>query len=369
MKVGTGYYRTVFRHPGNDCGAFLTKEGSNYKNTICMIDQNLLPFEFRIFQSDSYIDTCEAIRTMRVRGAGAIGTAAGYAMSQAFMEAPDDDSRIEFITRAREEIKSTRPTARNLFYAVDRVYNSGATRNFNGLEACLMADEVAKQDVACCKAIGMHGSALIKDGMRIETHCNAGWLAFTDWGSALSPIYMAKREGKNVMVWIDETRPRGQGARLTAWELENEDVPHKIIADSAGAYLMSKGEVDMVIVGADRIAANGDVANKIGTLEKAISANHYGIPFCVAAPTTSIDLGCSSGKEIPIELRDEDEVLYQAGPTPNGEINLVRVSSPGSHAYNPAFDVTPAQLIKWIITEKGIIRPSQEDISEIVRNA
>jgi len=182
------------------------------------------------------------------------------------------------------------------------------------------------------------------------THCNAGWLAFVDWGSALSPIYSAKRKGKEVFVFVDETRPRLQGARLTAWELENENIPHAIIADNAAGYYMKKEEINLVITGADRIAANGDTANKIGTYEKAVLAKENNIPFYIAAPTSTIDINCPSGDDIPIEERDESEVL---------EIKGVRVANPKSHAKNPAFDITPAEYITGIITEKGIIKPNE----------
>ncbi|MCK4654033.1 MAG: S-methyl-5-thioribose-1-phosphate isomerase, partial [Candidatus Cloacimonetes bacterium] len=200
----------------------------------------------------------------------------------------------------------------------------------------------------------------------ILTHCNAGWLAFTDFGTALSPIYMAHRNEKKIFVYIDETRPRSQGARLTAWELKNEGIPHAIIPDNAAAHLMSQGKIDMVIVGADRIAANGDIANKIGTLEKAICAKEYGIPFYVAAPTSTFDLNCKSGKDITVEERSPNEVLYQTGITDKGKLEKVLVCSPGSNAFNPAFDVTPAKFITGIITEKCIIS-SQEGIYQGVK--
>jgi S-methyl-5-thioribose-1-phosphate isomerase len=330
-------------------------------STVMMIEQNLLPFEFRIFESHSYKETCMAIKTMIVRGAGAIGVTAGYAMAQAFMEAPAvgyDD----FLRNAKAEIEATRPTARNLFYAVDRVYAAGMKNLAAAIkEAELLGDE----DVASSRAIGYFGNTLIKDGFRIETHCNAGWLAFADYGTALSPVYIAAAEGKNIFVYADETRPRSQGARLTAWELKNENIPHQIIPDNAGAWLMSQGKIDMMIVGADRIAANGDTANKIGTLEKAIAAKEYGIPFYVAAPTSTFDMNCNNGKDIPIEERTENEVLYQTGPDRNGNMHEILVCSPGSGACNPAFDVTPAKFITKIITEKGIIEPTVEAIAAL----
>lgn len=324
MKVGKQHYRTVWL------------EGSS----VFLIEQNLLPFEFKIHESKTYKETCSAIKTMLVRGAGAIGATAGFAMAQAFQEKVDP-------AKAKKEIEATRPTAQNLFYAVERVFRSK--------DPAAEAQKIADEDAQNCAQIGEIGSELIKDGANIETHCNAGWLAFVDYGSALSPIYIANRKGKKIFVYVDETRPRGQGARLTAWELKNEGIDHAIIPDNAGAYYMSQGKIDLMIVGADRIAANGDTANKIGTLEKAICAKEYGIPFYIAAPSSTIDLNCQGGKDIPIEERSQDEVLYQIGP--KGE--KILVCSPGSPAKNPAFDVTPAKYITGIITEKGIFSPRQ----------
>ena len=334
-------------------------EGKDYRtvwmegNTVCLIEQNLLPFEFKIFRAENYKETCMVISTMIVRGAGAIGATAAYAMAQAFVENGTDP---EFVENARQEIENTRPTAQNLFYATERVYRAGQV---SVEQAVNEAQKIADEDADACKKIGELGNDLIKDGANIETHCNAGWLAFVDYGSALSPVYAAHRSGKQVLVYADETRPRGQGARLTAWELKNEDVPHVIIPDNAGAHLMSNGKIDMMIVGSDRIAANGDVANKIGTLEKAIVAKYYGIPFYVAAPTSTIDFDCASGKDIPIEERHQDEVLFQSGPNAEGKLEKVLISSPGSEAINPAFDVTPAELVTAIITEKGIFKPGE----------
>lgn len=327
MRVKGYHYRTVWM------------EG----RTVFLIDQDQLPFKFKIFKSRSYKETCRAIKTMLVRGAGAIGAAAGFAMAQAILEGARD--------RGRREIEATRPTAQNLFYAVERVYNAGA--------AYQEAQDIAQADLESCKKIGEIGNKLIKKGSRILTHCNAGWLAFVDYGSALSPVYAAHRKGKKIFVFVDETRPKGQGARLTAWELKNEKVPHAIIPDNAAAHFMSQDEIDLVIVGADRIARNGDTANKIGTLEKAICAKRYGIPFYVAAPSSTFDLKCKSGKQIPIEERSQEEVLYQTGITKSGKVEKVLVASPGSSAQNPAFDVTPAELITGFITEKGILTPKK----------
>ena len=330
-------------------------------SSVFMIEQNLLPFEFKIFEAKTYKETCFGISTMIVRGAGAIGAAAAYAMAQAFLEAPENGF-WEFLEKAKKDIEETRPTARNLFYAVDRVFEAGKISVENALAE---AQKVADKDAEDSQKIGKFGSELIKDGFNIETHCNAGWLAFVDHGTALSPIYYAHYQKKKVFVYVDETRPRSQGARLTAWELKNENVPHVIIPDNAGAFLMSQGKVDIMIVGADRIAVNGDVANKIGTLEKAIVAKEYGVPFYVAAPTSTFDLECKSGKDIIIENRSQDEVLYQTGINENGEKQKVLVCSPGSDAINPAFDVTDAKYITGIITEKGIIKPDADEIAKL----
>lgn len=331
-------------------------------NKVCLIHQNLLPFEFSIYRAVNYKETCIAIKTMIVRGAGAIGAAAGYAMAQAAMEAPEKNYS-DFISLACDEIKSTRPTAQNLFYSVDRVYEA-ACISVN--HAVSEAEKIADEDAAACRNIGKLGNTLIKDGFSILTHCNAGWLAFVDYGTALSPIYEAQRSGKKIFVYADETRPRSQGARLTAWELKNEGVPHSIVPDNAGAYLMSQNRVDMIIAGADRIACNGDTANKIGTFEKAIVAKEFGIPFYIAAPISTIDADCSNGSEIPIEQRSQNEILYQTGIDKKGILREVLVCSPGSGAINPAFDVTPAKYISGIITEKGIISATEKDIKKLL---
>ena len=266
------------------------------KNVVCYIDQNLLPFRFEIGRANGYPESCRAIREMSVRGAGAIGALAGYAMAQAFMCAPRNNPAA-FISAAKEEIESTRPTARNLFYAVEKVFHAGLISPEQAVRTAL---EIADKDAEDSRKIGEFGSELIRDGYGIETHCNAGWLAFVDYGTALSPIYRAHEQGKSVFVYVDETRPRNQGARLTAWELGNALIPYAIIPDNAGAHFMSKGKIQMVITGADRIAMNGDTANKIGTLEKAIVAKEYNIPFYIAAPLSTFDPDCHTGAEIPI---------------------------------------------------------------------
>ncbi|MCF8369021.1 MAG: S-methyl-5-thioribose-1-phosphate isomerase [Bacteroidales bacterium] len=343
MKVNGKHYRTVWM------------KGTS----VFMIDQTRLPFEFLIFEAKSYKESCYAIKAMITRGAGAIGATAGFAMVQAYLESHGDE---EMLFQAKNEIEATRPTARNLFYAVDRVFNAGKKSIENALTTAL---QMADENIEEARQIGIYGNELIGDGFKIETHCNAGWLGFVDYGSALSPIFVANEKGKNIFVFVDETRPRSQGARLTAWELKNENIEHAIIPDNAGAYYMSKGKVDMMIVGADRIAANGDVANKIGTLEKAIVAEKYAVPFYVAAPLSTFDIHCPGGNNIPIEQRGKEEVLFQEGPSNNGTITKILVSNPGSDAFNPAFDVTPAELIKGIITEKGIIKPNRESINKL----
>jgi len=345
MKVNDMDYRTVWM------------EGT----TVFFIEQNLLPFQFSIHKSFTCAESCHAIRTMMVRGAGAIGALAGFAMAQAAMEAPEGGYPA-FLAKSKLEIESTRPTARNLFHAVEKVYEA-ALRSRSA--ALAEAQRLADRDADDSRKIGEYGNTLIRDGMHIETHCNAGWLAFVDFGTALSPVYLAHRQGKKVFVYADETRPRSQGARLTAWELRQAGIPHAIIPDNAGAWLMSQGKIDLVIVGADRIAANGDTANKIGTLEKAIAAKEYGIPFYVAAPTSTFDLACPDGKHIPIEERSGDEVLYQDGVTAGGRHERILVCSPGSSALNPAFDVTPARFITGIITEKGIAEPTPAMIRKL----
>ncbi|MBI2095330.1 MAG: S-methyl-5-thioribose-1-phosphate isomerase [Candidatus Omnitrophica bacterium] len=346
--------------------------GKHYKTvwmnarSVFLIDQTLLPFRFKIVRAATHRDTCEAIRAMTVRGAGAIGAAAAFAMAQAFAEAPPRGLE-DYARKARQRIESTRPTAQNLFYAVKRVFDRAVRSRDPKKAAADEAASLARKDEEDCRRIGEIGNALIKDGASVGTHCNAGWLAFVDYGTALSPVYAAARGGKKIFVYVDETRPRGQGARLTAWELRNERIPHAIIPDNAAAYFFSKKKIDLVIVGADRIAANGDAANKIGTLEKAVCAKEFGVPFYVAAPTSTFDPGCRSGEEIPIEERSEDEVLYQSGPGPRGKEGRIRVASPGSRALNPAFDVTPAKFLTGILTEKGILRPSRENVAYLFR--
>lgn len=339
MKVNQKQYKTVWIQD----------------KRVCLIEQNRLPFDFQIFESDDYRQTCHAIKTMVVRGAGAIGVTAGYAMLQAVWQAPKPGYKA-FLEKARKEIENTRPTAQNLFYATKKVFDAAL---LSAQAAEKTAAALAEEDMQASLKIGEYGNQLIPERAAILTHCNAGWLAFVDYGTALAPVYAAKAAGKEIFVYADETRPRGQGARLTAWELKNENIPHAIIPDNAAAHFMAQSKIGLCIVGADRIARNGDVANKIGTLEKAIVARFFNLPFYVAAPFSTIDFQCSSGKQIPIEERSPDEVLFQTGPAADGKMHTIRVAAPESPAQNPAFDVTPAQLISGIITEKGILKPSE----------
>ena len=353
MNVDGTHYRTVHLENGR----------------VQLINQPLLPHRFEVIEMADHRETAKAISTMIVRGAGAIGATGAGGMAQGVLEAPEDDFD-GYIARAAKTLRQTRPTAQNLFYGIDcvlaAVAASGGDHQAAREAAVAAAHAVENEDAACCRAIGEHGKALLKDGMRISTHCNAGWLAFVDWGSALSPIYAAQRAGMKLHVWVDETRPRSQGARLTAWELAQEGVSYSIIADNALGHFMQRGEVDCVIVGSDRIAANGDVANKIGTYQSATLAKANGIPFYVAAPTTTIDRNCPSGAGIPIEERSGDEVCWTWGWSDDGQFTRVRTSPVNASSRNPAFDVTPGELIAGIITEKGVTPATREGIAAVL---
>jgi len=300
------------------------------------IDQRVLPDRFRIVTIRTYEEMAAAISDMTVRGAPTIGACAAYGMALAWLRGEDLD-------KAARTLKATRPTAHDLFYAVDLMLSKRAG---NLVEE---ADGFADSIVSMCRKIGENGARLIRKGDKILTHCNAGALATVDFGTALAPMRVAHRKGKNIFVYVDETRPRLQGARLTAWELENEGIDHAVIADNAAGHYM-KESVDMVIVGADRIVRNGDFANKIGTYTKAVLAKENGVPFYVAAPVSTFDLSTKKGEGIVIEERSEDEVHFVGG---------CRVTPKGSKALNPSFDVTPARYVKGFITEKGVVRPEQ----------
>ena len=329
-------------------------------NIVNMVDQRKLPHSFKIVTLKNHLETAQAINNMTTRGAGAIGNAAGFAMAQAALEAKNKplNEFMKYINQAAETIRQTRPTGANLFKAVEKcleVANFGSV-NVRINSILNMADYLYNEDLKASAEIAKHGARLIKDGYRILTHCNAGALAYIDHGTALAPIRQAVEEGKDVFVWVDETRPRGQGARITAWELEQEGIPYALIADNAAGHFMQRGEIDMVIVGADRIAINGDVANKIGTYEKAVVAFENKIPFWVAAPGMTFDLKTQSGEEIKIEERSPDEVTSMWGLGEDGKPTQIKVAADGTKARNPAFDVTPAKYLDGFITEYGLIQ-------------
>jgi translation initiation factor eIF-2B subunit alpha/methylthioribose-1-phosphate isomerase len=334
--------------------------------TVRMIDQTKLPHKFEIYNSFTHEQTAEAIKNMIVRGAPVIGATAAYGIAQACLEAPEDKFN-EYVRNAANNFRNTRPTAYNLFWAIDRILKVVNKEKNISEKKKLAVDEanrIADEDVKICKKIGEYGNKLIKNGNRILTHCNAGALATVDYGTALAPIRFAHYEGKKIFVFVDETRPRCQGSKLTAWELLQEGISHSIIVDNAAGYYMKKGEVDLCIVGADRVTADGFFANKIGTYEKAVLAKENNIPFYVAIPTSTIDFKIKSGNDIPIEERSEEEVTHIPGSI-DGEIKKVRIPSEGSHAKNPAFDVTPAKYVTSFITEKGIINP--RDIKNLLK--
>jgi S-methyl-5-thioribose-1-phosphate isomerase len=353
MKVGSKWYRAVWRR-GND---------------VWVIDQRLLPHRFKLLRLKNHRETAEAIRNMTIRGAGTIGATGAFGLAQASLETSEKNFR-NYIARAYETLVRTRPTAADLKHGLDRVRAAiDAAKNWRDAQraAVAKAEAISDEYAANGEALGKHGAHLIKNGTRMLTHCNAGWLALQDWGSAPAPVYAAKRQGRTAFVWVDETRPRLQGANLTAWELAQEKIPHAIIADNAAGFFMRRGEVDLVIVGADRIAANGDTANKIGTYEKAVLAKEIGIPFYIAAPTSTFDPHCPTGDDIPIEERDENEVLVISGDNARGGLGKVRIAPKTSRARNPAFDVTPARYISGIITERGIVKPTRPAIRALLK--
>ena len=352
------------------------------RNAVMLIEQRLLPHKFAIVAMRDFRETAAAIHDMVVRGAGAIGATAAYGLAQGVRAFRGRDlkkfsAHHEMVYRT---LKDARPTAVDPVNAMDQVratMRQGETIEEQQLLALAAAEEFAAEDVRHCQDIGRHGARLIRDGMSLLTHCNAGWLAFVDVGSATAPMYAAQAGGKKFHVYCDETRPRSQGATLTAWELAQQRISHQIIADNAAGHLMQRGKIDLVIVGSDRtLGRTGEVANKIGTYTKAVLAARHDIPFYVAIPLSTIDWNLKSGFDIPIEERNDSEVLgaWGAWGNPKSEIRnpnserrhprdrgrcYVRVANPGSRAFNPGFDVTPAELITGIITPAGIYEPGQ----------
>lgn len=364
MKIQGEHYETIW----------LKK---NDAQSVELIDQTLLPFAFHIKEISTYTEMVEAIASMRVRGAPLIGVAAAYGLYLAAIEARKKSNPYAFIRKAANELAASRPTAVNLSYALNEMllgidpYSKVENMISLFLEK---ANRLKNIELENCRQIGLHGLKLIEEisaqkkgkTVNILTHCNAGWLACIDFGTATAPIYEAFNRGIDVHVWVDETRPRNQGARLTAWELGNHGVQHTIIVDNAGGHLMQHGEVDLVITGSDRTTRNGDVANKIGTYLKALAAYDNGIPFYVALPSSTIDWSMNNGiAEIPIEERDAEELSYTEGLTANG-IEKVHIYPKFSPVKNYGFDVTPARLVSGLITEKGICMANEESMCTLL---
>jgi methylthioribose-1-phosphate isomerase len=354
MRVDGKPFRTIWRDTQTD--------------NVAIIDQTRLPHAFFIAELRGVEDAWRAIADMQVRGAPLIGVAAAYGLALAMRADPSDTN----LAAAAEYLATARPTAVNLAWALDdmRRVLAPVSPAQRAERAFARAGELADADVAVNDAIGAHGLAILRElaarkngALNILTHCNAGWLATVDWGTATAPIYKGHESGLDLHVFVDETRPRNQGAALTAWELAHHGVPHTLIADNAGGHLMQHGEVDLVIVGTDRTTASGDVCNKIGTYLKALAAQDNGVPFYVAAPSSSIDFAIYDGADVPIEMRGEREVTHVIGATSDGRIETVRIAPEGSPALNPAFDVTPARLVTGLITERGIIAANADALA------
>ena len=356
MRVQGKEYRTIW-HEGD---------------VVKIIDQTKLPHQFIIKDLKSVKDTINAIKTMEVRGAPLIGGTAAYGIVLAVQE--NNDS--EFIKKSAEELIQSRPTAINLKWAVDRMMKKLSGINSDQILDIALneAKEICDEDEKFCENIGINGLKIIediynrkKDTVNILTHCNAGWLATINWGTATSPIYHAHKKGIPVHVWVDETRPRNQGANLTSYELNEEEIPNTIIADNTGGILMQRGEVDMCIVGTDRTLSNGDVCNKIGTYLKALAAHDNNVPFYVALPSSTIDWEIKEGKDIPIEKRNSEELSHVEGVDKNNEIKKVLIYPKKSKSMNLAFDVTPAKYVTGLITEKGISEASSEGLKKLFK--
>ena len=355
MKIADTHYRTI-------C---VNADGWS----VSVIDQTKLPHTFEVATLNNVDDAARAIKTMQVRGAPLIGATAAYGVCLRMRE----DSSDEALEQAIDYLAEQRTTAINLRWALEEMRSAiqNISREKRVEVAYQRASEICDEDVETCRMIGVHGLELIKsiaaekapgEAVNVLTHCNAGWLATVDWGTATSPIYQAYDAGIPVHVWVDETRPRNQGASLTAYELGSHGVSHKIIVDNAGGHLMQHGDVDLCIVGTDRTTATGDVCNKIGTYLKALAAKDNDVPFYVALPHSTIDWTMDDGMQIPIEERGEDEVLKMPGRLADGSVVEVEIAAPNSPAGNPAFDVTPARLVSGLITERGVTEASREGL-------
>lgn len=357
MKINGTAYRTIW----------LAQDGWSVE----VIDQIKLPHVFDTQTLTSVQEAARAIKDMVVRGAPLIGATAAYGVALALRADPSDGG----LDAALALLGATRPTAINLHWALGEMDRAVRPLALTERAACayVRAAQICEDDVETCRQIGAHGFEIIKEiaarkngePVNVLTHCNAGWLATIDWGTATAPIYMAHDAGIPIHVWVDETRPRNQGAALTAFELGQHGIPHHIIVDNAGGHLMQRGQVDLCLVGTDRTSANGDVANKIGTYLKALAAKDNGVPFYVALPHTTIDWSITDGvADIPIEERDQDEVLVMQGRSAQGVVQ-VDIAAPGSPAANPAFDVTPARLVTGLITERGVCPASQQGLASL----
>ena len=353
-------------------------EGVNYQtiwfenNEVKIIDQTKLPHKFIIKSLKNIKDAINAIKTMEVRGAPLIGATAAYGLFLSIIEKND----LSFLNKSSEDLINSRPTAINLKWAVDRMMKklSGVNNNDILKIAINEAKAIIEEDIEFCKNIGINGLKIIqeisekkKDVVNILTHCNAGWLATIDWGTATSPIYHAHQKGIKVHVWVDETRPRNQGANLTSYELNEEKIPNTIITDNTGGILMQRGKIDMCIVGTDRTLSNGDVCNKIGTYLKALSAKDNNVPFYVALPSSTIDWNITDHKQIPIEERNSEELSHVEGVDENNNVKRIRIYPQKSKSLNLAFDVTPAKLVTGLITEKGICEASEQGLKGLFK--
>ena len=353
-------------------------KGKKYKtiwfenNVVKIIDQTKLPHEFFIKELKTIDDAINAIKVMEVRGAPLIGATAAYGIVLALMENKDQS----FLENACRNLIRSRPTAINLKWAVDRMFSK--IKGVNSSDVLNIAiketDEICEEDINFCKDIGLNGLKIIediynkkKDTVNILTHCNAGWLATIDWGTATSPIYQAHQKGIPIHVWVDETRPRNQGANLTSFELNEENIKNTIIADNTGGILMQRGEIDACIVGTDRTLSNGDVCNKVGTYLKALAAKDNNIPFYVALPSSTIDWDLKNSENIPIEERNSEELSFVEGLDSNNKLKKIRIYPKNSKSLNLAFDVTPAKYITGLITEKGICSASEEGLNKLFK--